>query len=77
MDVLDGNLYSQGLELNTTELDKLTAKSEIITDFNKISKILDGGVLVKLPFDAKAKESDIKKAIEKASSLISSFKPIK
>ena len=77
MDVLDGNLYSQGLELNSTELDKLTPKSEIISDYNKISKILDGGVLVKLPFDAKAKESDIKKAIEKASSLISSFKPIK
>ena len=70
-------LYSQGLELDSTGLDKLTAKSEIITDYNKIAKILDGGVLVKLPFDAKAKESDIKKAIEKASSLISSFKPTK
>ena len=75
MDVLEGDSYSQGLELNPGELDKLTAKSEPISDCNKISKILDGGVLVKLPFDAKAKESDIKKAIEKASSLISSFKP--
>ena len=77
MDVLEGNLYSQGLELIPGDLDKLTAKSEIISDCNKISKILDGGVLVKLPFDAKAKEPDIKKAIEKASSLISSFKPTK
>ena len=77
MDVLQGDLYSQGLELNSTELDKLTAKSEIISDYNKISKILDGGLLVKLPFDAKAKDADIKKALEKASSLISSFKPIK
>ena len=75
MDVLEGDSYSQGLELNPGELDKLTAKSEPISDCNKISKILDGGVLVKLPFDAKAKESDIKKGIEKASSLISSFKP--
>ena len=33
--------------------------------------------MVKLPFDPKAKDADIKKAIEKASSLISSFKPIK
>ena len=77
MDVLQGDLYSQGLELNSTEIDKLTAKSEIISDYNKISKILDGGLLVKLSFDAKTKDTDIKKAIEKTSSLISSFKPIK
>jgi len=77
MDVLDGDLYSQGIELKTAELDKLTTKSEIVSDCNKISKILDGGLLVKLPFDVKSKDADIKKAIEKASSLISSFKPIK
>ena len=77
MEILDGNLYSQGLELNSPELDKLTTKSEIISDYNKISQILNGGLLVKLPFDGKAKDADIKKAIEKASSLISSFKPIK
>ena len=77
MDVLEGDLYSQGLELNSTGFDKLTAKSEIISDCNKISNILNGGLLVKLPFDAKAKDADIKKAIEKASSLISSFKPFK
>ena len=71
------DLYSQGLELNSAELDKLTSKSEIISDYNKISKILNGGLLVKLPFDVKAKDADIKKAIVKASSLISSFKPIK
>ena len=77
MDVLDGDHYSQGLELNSAELDKLSVKSEIISDYNKISKILDGGILIKLPFDSKAKDADIKKAIDKASSLISSFKPIK
>ena len=76
-DVLDGDLYSQGLELKVTEFDKLTTKSEIISDYNKISKILDGGLLVKLPFDSKAKTEDIKNTIEKISSLISSFKPIK
>ena len=77
MDVLDGDLYSQGLELNSTEIDKLTPKSEIISDYNKIATILDGGLLVKLLFDVKAKDADIQKVIEKASSLISSFKPIK
>ena len=77
LDIVDSDLYSQGVELNSTELDKLTAKSGIISDHNKILKILDGDLLVKLPFDAKAKDIDIKKAIDKASSLISSFKPIK
>ena len=77
MDVLEGDLYSQGLELNAAELDKSTAKTEIISEYNKISKTLDGGLLIKLPFHAKAKDADIKKTIEKASSLISSFKPIK
>jgi len=77
MDVLEGDLYSQGLELNAAELDKSTAKTEIISEYNKISKTLDGGLLIKLPFDAKAKDAEIKKTIEKASSLISSFKPTK
>ena len=77
MDVLEGDLYSQGLELNAAEFDKSTAKTEIISEYNKISKTLDGGLLIKLPFDAKAKDADIKKTIEKASSLISSFKPTK
>jgi len=77
MDVLEGDLYSQGLELNIIELDKLTSKSEIISDYNKILKTLDGGLLVKLPFEAKTKDPDIKKMLEKASSLISSFKPTK
>jgi ribonucleoside-triphosphate reductase len=77
LDIVGSDLYSQGVELNSTELDKLTAKSGIISDHNKILKILDGDLLVKLPFDAKAKDIDIKKAIDKASSLISSFKPIK
>jgi len=77
MDVLDSDLYSQGLELNAAELDKFTAKTEIISEHNRISKTLDGGLLTKLSFDAKAKDTDIKKTIEKASSLISSFKPSK
>ena len=77
MDVLESDTYSQGLTLNADELEKLTAKSDIISEYNKISKTLDGGLLVKLPFDTKAKDADIKKSIEKASSLISSFKPIK
>ena len=77
MDVTDSDLYSQGLELNPSEIEKMTAKTDVISEYNRISKILDGGLLVKLPFEQKSKDAEIKKAIEKASSLISSFKPIK
>jgi ribonucleoside-triphosphate reductase len=76
LDILESDHYSQGLELNSTELDKLTSKNEMITELNKISNILNGGLLVKLPFNEKTKEIVIKKALEKASILISSFKPI-
>ena len=75
--MLNDDTYSQGLKLNSSELEKLTTKSDIITEYNKISKTIDGGLLIKLPFDAKTKDPEIQKAIEKASSLISSFKPIK
>ena len=77
MDIVDNDLYSQGLELNPSEIEKMTIKTDVIAEYNKISKTLDGGLLVKLPFEAKSKSAEIKKAIEKASSLISSFKPIK
>ena len=77
MDVTDSDLYSQGLELNPSEIEKMTAKTDVISEYNRISKILDGGLLVKLPFEQKSKDAEIKKVIEKASSLISSFKPIK
>ena len=77
MDLMDDNSYSQGIELNPEEIDKLTTKSPIIADCNSASKILAGGLLIKLKFDRKTKQSQIKSAIEKASSLISSFKPIK
>ena len=77
MDIVDNDLYSQGLELNPSEIEKMTIKTDVIAEYNKISKTLDGGLLVKLPFEAKSKSAEIKKAIEKTSSLISSFKPIK
>ena len=51
--------------LNADELENLTAKSDVISEYNKISKTLDGGLLVKLTFDTKTKDADIKKTIEK------------
>jgi ribonucleoside-triphosphate reductase len=44
---------------------------------NKFSKLLNGGLLVTLKIDKDAKVAEIKKSIEKASTLIPSFKPVK
>ena len=55
----------------------MNAKTNIITQSAKIAKILNGGILVKIHLEKKTKSSEIKSIIEHASSLISSFRPIK
>jgi len=44
---------------------------------NKFSKLLNGGLSVLLKIDKDAKIDEIKKSIEKASTLVSSFEPVK
>ena len=44
---------------------------------SKLSKILNGGLLVSLKIGKESGTDDIKKAIEKAADLTSSFRPIK
>jgi ribonucleoside-triphosphate reductase (formate) len=77
MDIMNDSSYSQGIILNSEDVGGLTTKSEIIVDCNTASKILNGGLLTKLKFDRKTKQSEIKNVIEKTSMLISSFKPVK
>ena len=77
MDVMDDNSYSQGIIINSEDISGLNTKSEIIVDCNAASKIINGGLLTKLKFDRKTKQSEIKNVIEKTSMLISSFKPVK
>ncbi len=74
---MDADYYSEGVVINASEISDLTAKSEPISECNKLSKLLNGGLLVTLSIDKDAKPEEIKKAIEKASELTPSFKPVK
>ncbi len=73
---MDADFYSQGIVVKASEVSDLTAKSEVISECNKLSKLLNGGLLVGLQIDKDAKIEDIKKSIEKTSGLTSSFKPM-
>ena len=74
---MDNDSYSQGIVLNASEIGDYTSKTEIISECNKLSKLLNGGMLVRLDIDQNATQTDIKKSIEKAAELTSSFKPVK
>ena len=74
---MDGDFYSEGVVINASELSDYTAKSEPISECNKLSKLLNGGLLVVLNIDQNAKVDQIKKSIEKTSELTSTFKPVK
>jgi ribonucleoside-triphosphate reductase len=74
---MDTDFYSQGIVVNASEVSNYTAKSEPISECNKFSKLLNGGLLVTLQIDKNATVVDIKKSIEKTSELTPSFKPIR
>ncbi|HEX9846525.1 MAG TPA: anaerobic ribonucleoside-triphosphate reductase [Candidatus Nitrosotenuis sp.] len=74
---LDGATYSEGVVLASLELDSMNAKAEKIVEANKTSKLLNGGLLVKLQFEKESKVEDIKKALEKAGDLVGAFRPSK
>jgi ribonucleoside-triphosphate reductase len=72
---LEGENYSEGLVIKSSELESMGIKAEKIVEANKIAKILNGGLLVRLKFDKESRTEDIKKSIEKAGDLIASFRP--
>ena len=74
---MEGDSYSQGVILSASEVNDFTAKSEPISECNKLSKLLNGGLLVNLNIDKDAKVADIKKSIEKTAELTTSFRPVK
>ncbi len=74
---MEGDSYSEGVVINASEILDYTNKSEPISECNKFSKLLNGGLLVTLKIDKDAKVGEIKKSIEKASTLTPSFKPVK
>ena len=76
-DLVVSGSYSQGFLIDGTKLGSMNAKNDIIVKCNQRTKILNGGNMVKIHLNSKTKSSEIKKIIEDASSLISSFKPVK
>lgn len=74
---LEGRPYSEGVSFNASEILELSTKSEKIVECNKIAKLLNGGLLTQIQFNKDAKVAEIKKTIEKAAELTTSFKPIK
>ncbi len=74
---METDSYSEGITLDSAEITDLSSKSEPIAECNRISKMLNGGLLVRLMIANDASVDDIKKAIEKTSELTASFKPVK
>ncbi len=74
--ITDTETYSQGIVFDIDKISSLTGKSAEITESNKISKILNGGLLLRIAIPKGTKVDEIKKVIEKGASITRSFKPV-
>ena len=74
--ITDTETYSQGIVFDINKLLSLTGKSAEIIECNKIGKILNGGLLVRVTIPKGTKVGEIKKVIEKGANVTSSFKPV-
>jgi len=74
---VEGESYSEGIVLNASEIEGMNLKTDKIVEANHMSKALNGGLLVQLKIPDNADIAGIKKAIEKTSELVSSFRPIR
>ena len=74
---VEGDAYSAGMMLNASEIEGMTLKTDKITQCNHISKMLNGGLLIQLKISDDMDTAGIKKAIEKTSDLVGSFRPIR
>jgi len=74
---MENDFYSQGIVLNSSEISNYTLKSEIISESNKLTKLLNGGLFVTLDIDKHLKVDEIKKVIEKTVELVPSFKLVR
>jgi len=74
--ITDTETYSQGIILDIDKISSLTGKSAEIIECNKISKILNGGLLLQIAIPKGTKVDEIKKVIEKGVNITSSFKPV-
>jgi ribonucleoside-triphosphate reductase len=76
LNIANNEAYSEGITLDAGIITKLTAKSDEIIECNRIATTLNGSILVQLNIPKGTKANEVKKVIEKTSSLISSFKPV-
>ena len=74
--ITDTETYSEGIVLDIDKISSLTGKNAEITECNKISKTLNGGLLLQIAIPKYTKVDEIKKVIEKGASITSSFKPV-
>ena len=77
LNTLENGTYSEGISLKGEEISESTPKTDKIVKCNKIAKLLNGGLLVKLWLDNESKADEIKTMIEKTAQLTPTFKPIK
>ena len=75
-EITDTEIYSQGIAFDVDTLSNLTGKSTEMVECNKIGKILSGNLFVQIAMEKGTDPDKIKKVIEKASNITSSFKPI-
>lgn len=69
--------YSEGVALDPAEVGSYTPKSGPVAECSRLSRLLTGGLLVRLEFGPAASPGDIKAAIEKAAALVPCFRPSK
>ena len=74
---METDSYSEGLVLDASEASGFTAKNDKISECNKLSKLLNGGLLVSLKIGKDSGTDDIKKALEKTAEFTPSFRPVK
>ena len=75
-EITETEVYSQGMTFDVDTLSNITGKSTEITECNKIGKILDGNLSVQIMMQKGTDVGNIKKVIEKTSSITSSFRPV-
>ena len=74
---IKGESYSEGVVFDASEIQSMTTKSAKIVESNKMTRILNGGLLVNIKIPIGTNPSQIKSVIEKASELLDLFKPVK
>ena len=74
--ITDTETYSEGIVFDIDKLSSLAGKSAEIVECNKISKTLNGGLLIRIMIPKGTKAGEIKKVIEKGANLTGSFKPV-